>query len=237
MPGGRHHRHCHLRVRVYPSVAEHDIVEQQTIALAGLFQAVALTCQCARQGRVEDPAALATSLHSLLQVEAQDAELVYGDRTCLALGLRALAAQLARIPNAANSEPARYVASLLYLERRLCGQPPRLARLAEDIAGIRDRQIQNAITDPPMLREFAQIYSAHISPLGPKLMINGEPGYLRDADIAACIRALLLAGVRSAVLWRQWGGTRLRMHLFRGRYRRCTRVLLESIQTSDGTPT
>ena len=216
---------------------EHDVVEQQTIALAGLFQAVALACQCARQGRVNDPAALETSLNSLLQIDARDAELVYADRTRLSLGLRALAAQLGRLPRAANAEPARYVATLLFLERRLSNQPQNLTRLAGDIAAIGASQQQNAITDPPMLREFARIYSEHISPLGPKLMITGESGYLRDADIAACIRALLLAGVRAAVLWRHWGGTRLRMHLFRGRYRRCTQALLESIQTDDGTPT
>ena len=116
---------------------EHDVVEQQTIALAGLFQAVALACQCARQGRVNDPAALETSLSSLLQVDAQDAELVYADRTRLTLGLRALAAQLGRLPKAANAEPARYVATLLFLERRLSSQPQSLARLAADITGIR----------------------------------------------------------------------------------------------------
>lgn len=207
-------------------MAGHDPVESQTIALAGLFQALGLACQCARQGRFEDPRAFETSLNSLLVFAAADAEAVFQDRTRLTLGLQSLRRQLGRIPSAANAEPAAYAATLLFLERRLHGQPPVLARLTREIAAIREQRPQNAICDPPMVREFARIYSELISPLGPKLLVKGEPGFLQDAANAARIRALLLAGVRAIMLWRHWGGNRLRMIVFRGRYRRCAQRLL-----------
>jgi len=207
-------------------VAELDPIEQQTIALAGLFQALNLTCQCARQGRVTDLPALETCLNSLLSLNAEDAEQVYAGRSHLALGLQTLLGQLQRRPDKAHTESARYAAVLLFLERRLHAQPQVLSHLARDIAKIREQQQQNAISDPPFLHDFAMVYSAHISPLGPKLQVQGEPTHLRDRENADRIRALLLAAVRAAMLWRHWGGNRLHMVLFRGRYRRCTRQLL-----------
>ncbi len=206
-----------------------DTIEQQTIALAGLFQALSLARQCAWQGRVETPEDLETSLNSLLVFDARDAESVYGNRTLLASGLKALLEQLGRMPSRITAEPARYAATLLYLERRLHSNRAAMDRLTRDIINIRDRQHLNSITDPPLLEEFARIYSECVSPLGPKLMVNGEPAHLRDPENAARIRALLLAGLRSTMLWRHWGGNRLRMIVFRGRYRYRTRRILESI--------
>jgi high frequency lysogenization protein len=40
-------------------------------------------------------------------------------------------------------------------------------------------------------------------------MVKGEPTRLTETGVANQIRALLLAAMRSAVLWRQCGGTRL----------------------------
>ena len=38
-------------------------------------------------------------------------------------------------------------------------------------------------------------------------MVQGNPHYLGQADVVAEIRAVLLAALRSAVLWRQMGGS------------------------------
>jgi high frequency lysogenization protein len=54
---------------------------------------------------------------------------------------------------------------------------------------------------------LAELYQQHISPLGPKIILRGEPQLLQQPAIAAKIRTVLLAGVRAAVLWRQLGGT------------------------------
>ena len=42
----------------------------------------------------------------------------------------------------------------------------------------------------------------------PRILVEGETTNLRDSRKASLIRALLLAGIRSAVLWRQLGATR-----------------------------
>ena len=46
-------------------------------------------------------------------------------------------------------------------------------------------------------------------------MVNGEQTYLGRTDIVNKIRALLLAGLRSAMLWKQCGGTRWKFLFFR----------------------
>jgi high frequency lysogenization protein len=42
-------------------------------------------------------------------------------------------------------------------------------------------------------------------------LVQGASTYLRDSAYAEQIRALLLAGIRSAVLWAQKGGSRWRL--------------------------
>jgi len=42
-------------------------------------------------------------------------------------------------------------------------------------------------------------------------MVQGKPEYLNTPTNANRIRALLLAGMRAAVLWRQLGGNRLKL--------------------------
>ena len=58
------------------------------------------------------------------------------------------------------------------------------------------------------------------------MMVSGNPSHLKRHAVAARIRALLLAGIRAAVLWRQSGGGRLHMLLLRKRYTRIAQSLL-----------
>jgi high frequency lysogenization protein len=46
-------------------------------------------------------------------------------------------------------------------------------------------------------------------------MVNGESHYLTRPDMANKIRACLLAGIRSATLWQQCGGTRWKFLFYR----------------------
>ncbi len=54
---------------------------------------------------------------------------------------------------------------------------------------------------------LGSLYADTISHLKPRVMVQGNPHYLGQAGVVAEIRALLLAAVRSAVLWRQLGGS------------------------------
>ncbi|WP_425331378.1 DUF489 family protein [Proteus mirabilis] len=60
---------------------------------------------------------------------------------------------------------------------------------------------------PDVLASLGSLYADTISHLKPRVMVQGNPHYLGQAGVVAEIRALLLAAVRSAVLWRQLGGS------------------------------
>jgi len=62
--------------------------------------------------------------------------------------------------------------------------------------------------------------------------VNGEQGYLATPLIAAKVRAGLLAGVRSAVLWRQLGGNRWQLLFGRRRIAREAGRLLRQADAS-----
>ena len=66
-------------------------------------------------------------------------------------------------------------------------------------------------THSNVVAKLADVYRKSISTLGPKIVIRGEQSILSNPDNAARIRALLLAGIRAVILWRQAGGTRWRL--------------------------
>jgi len=59
-------------------------------------------------------------------------------------------------------------------------------------------------------------------------MIRGEQSHLLNENTAARIRTLLLAGIRSAVLWQQLGGGKWKLFLKRKKYVAVAENLLRS---------
>jgi high frequency lysogenization protein len=55
---------------------------------------------------------------------------------------------------------------------------------------------------------MADLYSQTLSTFRYRIQVNGDYNFLQQQRIANQIRALLLAAVRSAILWRQVGGNR-----------------------------
>ena len=52
-----------------------------------------------------------------------------------------------------------------------------------------------------------ELYAQEISPIGPRVLVQGNPVYLGQPDLVGEVRATLLAALRAAVLWRQLGGS------------------------------
>jgi high frequency lysogenization protein len=188
------------------SQTDHDRV----IALAALFQATSLVRAIAHQGQA-DPDAFAACLASLLKIDAESSEAVYGSVAKLRHGLRFLCEHL-RHPR--DMEITRYVINLLILERKLARQPALLRTIRAGIEAGIDQLSYFPITHDTQIAGFAQLYSATISTLAPRILVNGNPLYLTNPNNQNRIRALLLAGIRAAMLWRQSGGSRLAL-LFR----------------------
>jgi len=69
-----------------------------------------------------------------------------------------------------------------------------------------------------LVQGLAELYSATLSTLPPRILVNGEPVHLHDARTVARIRAVLLAGVRAADLWHQVDGRQWQLVFRRKRF-------------------
>jgi high frequency lysogenization protein len=186
----------------------------QTLALAGLYQAARLVQQTAR-GQVRDAAATRASIGSIFMTSPDNVDAVYPDTAGLNTGLAVLQEQLGSDNRARDPELTGYVITLMRLERKLSGQPDLLDTIGRGIDSIRNEAAYGPEATPEVIAVLAGIYTDTISTLTPRVMVQGEPAILESAESRDMVRALLLGGMRAAVLWRQSGGGRLRLVLGR----------------------
>ena len=183
------------------------------LALAGLFQAARLAQQLAREGRTET-AVLAASIQSLLLIDAPSTEAVYGGVQGVKLGLEILRSKLSGDTDAHDVEIARYVIAMIHLESRLRREPEMQEAIRLGIEAAREQMKffeaneNNDSVHPRLVEKLADLYTQSISTLTPRIMVNGEHGHLSNPLVAAKVRTVLFAGIRSAFLWRQLGGNR-----------------------------
>jgi len=207
--------------------------QDRVLALAGIFQAARLAQQLARAGRA-DPSAYRASIHSILMIDADSAREVYGGVHGVRLGLALLREKLLGETDPKDVELAKYVIAMIQLE----GALRRRAEVAETIrAGAAAAESKMAFFEtgasdddahPRLIEKLAELYTQTLSTLTPRIVVSGEHGYLSTPLIAAKVRAALFAGVRSAVLWRQLGGSRLQLVFSRSRIgREAARLLSE----------
>lgn len=184
----------------------------RTIAFAGICQAVALVQQVAKNGHC-DSDAFETSLKAILNTNPSNTVGVYGREVDLKLGLECLVKGIDSTP--AGSEITRYIISLMALERKLQSRNDAMSQLGDRIQML-ERQLDHfELLDEQMLSNLASVYLDVISPVGPRIQVTGTPSVLQQTSNQHKVRALLLSGIRSAVLWRQVGGKR--RHLIFGR--------------------
>ncbi len=121
----------------------------------------------------------------------------------------------------------RYAVSLMFLERQLMRSPKMLAKVRDGIDAATLQSEHFPVTHENVLARLADTYATTVSQLRPRIMVQGKPEYLNTPANANRIRALLLAGMRAAVLWRQLGGNRLRLLWTRKSIVRCAQGLLD----------
>lgn len=180
----------------------------RTIALAAIVQACSQVQQIAETGQ-SDTVSVLPLLQSLLIEDAPSTEAVYGDVSALKPGIRELNQQLSKKKQQKDVALLRYVISLLHLERQLAKHPEMMDVISRELEQV-PQQVDyfGDILSPQVIARFADIYHRTLSQLKPQIQVFGDPGHLQQPDNVNKIRALLLSGIRAAVLWRQKGGRR-----------------------------
>jgi high frequency lysogenization protein len=198
-------------------------MKDRTLALAGIFQATELVRQAANHGTWSGYAA-ETCLGSLLAIEADTIEDIYGSPDRLRLGVETLVSVLQG--DRRHVESLRYVVSIMQLETHFQKKPKMQASIGTElqaIAGI-DADLEGYAIVDLQAEKIASLYSQTISTISPRIIVNGKPQYLQVERTVNWIRTLLFAGLRSAVLWRQMGGGRFSLMFGR-------KKMLEQAQT------
>jgi high frequency lysogenization protein len=204
-----------------------NTITNQTIALAGIAQAAALVQQLATKGSA-DAVALDASIASILKIDSDSVLDIYGGLSGLKLGLEQLDQQLSSY-KISNPEQARYSASLVFLEHQLSGRKDLLNTIQQGVLRAQGQVEHFGLLHDNVLANLADVYQNTISTLQPRIMVNGEANYLSRTETAHKIRACLLAGIRSAILWKQCGGTRWKFLFYRKKIQAELQQLLKKV--------
>lgn len=199
-------------------------LEQQAIALAGVVQAARMVDQLSKTGSYPLEF-LEPTVHSLFEFDPAQVEDIYGGVSGVKLGLHNLASLLASRQAEEHRDLVRYLFNLLYLERKFSADPGMMSvvRSRLEHASFRAEHFTNHVND--ICHSVSGIYQDTLSKLKFRIKVTGSAQHLQDRNNADIIRALLLAGIRSAFLWRQLGGRRWKLLFQRKALLHCAQEL------------
>ena len=185
-------------------------IDEQVLALAGVVQVARLVDQISRTGSYPDEF-LAPSINSLFKFDAESTAEIYGGISGVKLGLHNLAALLASTNEPESRDILRYVFGVLHLEKRFSAHPdmPAVVRSRLEHTQFRSEYFSTHVQE--VCHSLSGVYQDTISTFKYRIKVTGSMQQLQNPNNADVIRALLLAGIRSAVLWRQLGGRRWRL--------------------------
>ncbi|CCK76035.1 MAG: high frequency lysogenization protein HflD [Oleispira antarctica] len=203
--------------------------EQQTIALAAIFQAASLVEQLARTGEIPTPE-LELLITSLFKQNPNDFNEIYGSRPNLQAGYHGICKLMgndsAKLKQDIKPEVMRYALSIVHLESRLRKNSHMMNQLGESIHASVRQADHFHITHESVIGSLADTYQQTLSTLSFRIKVTGNPQILQNSHNANKVRALLLSGIRAAILWRQVGGRRWHLLLNRKRYIKDAQSLL-----------
>jgi high frequency lysogenization protein len=205
-----------------------DKFEDITIALAGIMQAISLTREIAQTGKMDEKA-FETMLNSIFQTHPGSTMDIYGSLENLKLGLIRLISILNSKATAA-AQSIHYMHSVMRLQKKINSSPKISATLLQRLNQTKKQVAYFSLTHPTVIASLADIYLNTIKTFRFKFFIVGNQRMLTVNENIEKIRALLLAAIRSSVLWRQVGGSRLQLIFFRGKIKNTAEKLLSQIE-------
>jgi len=201
-----------------PHHKQNDILYHRVLALAAMVQCAHLVSGIARRG-VADAVEIETCISSIFAPSGDTPEKMYGDITKLRTGLvtlsRLLQSKDIKDPQR-TKELMAYTAAMITLERKLVRNPAMLKKLAEGMQRIKKQsEYFKGFMHDNIIAAISDLYGETISTMKPRIIVRGKSDYLRHSGNTNKVRALLLAGIRGAYLWRIHGGSHLQLLLRR----------------------
>lgn len=179
-------------------------IEERTIALAGVVQACQQVQKLAKQG-FADQVDFDSSLHSILVLDAMSTSAVFGGLQGVRSGLTTLSEGILKSPQTSDIELLRYVMAILNLQNQLYRDEQRFSTFAASVERL------SSFSKDELVEACSEVYQEYISVMRPQIIVQGEQEHLKQQEVPPKIRTMLLAAMRSAVLWQQKGGGKFRM--------------------------
>jgi high frequency lysogenization protein len=186
-------------------------MRDKTIAFAGMLQASELVRQIATSGQCSQQAAQ-SSIGSIFSRSPDSTEDVYGGLGGVRMGLRVMVELFSARHGQDGLQALNYSLGLAKLGTKIESDRKRQQALGRELDLIEKAwQDADQQLDESVISQLADVYQRHVSTMDFRLSISGRPEYLKQTEKVAFVRALLLAGLRSAFLWRQVGGRQWRL--------------------------
>lgn len=207
-------------------------INDTTIPLAGLIQAISLVRDIAQTGKTNEPA-FKTSIQSIFNTSPENALAVYGNPVDLQVGLEKLLTVLNPTTDIAKLT-TRYMLSLMRIQKKIFSSPALVNKLSQRINQVKKQVDYFSLTHPTVIANLADIYIDVITPFRYRFYLLGNQQILSVHENMEKIRALLLAAIRSSVLWRQLGGSRLQLIFSRGKISASATNILKDMSNLQG---
>jgi high frequency lysogenization protein len=196
--------------------------DDQVLALGGLFQAARLVSDLATGDRYDQSALLASAL-SVVRLEADSVEQVFGGVGDLLLGLNAINLAFSGQLGDRSRPVFQYTVAMHQVGRKLDAFPHMSDVIQQGLEEISSTVDSEGIEDDDasqqaLYEDLASLYSKTISTLQPRIMVHGKQGRLENPATVNRVRSALFAGIRSGFLWHQVGGRRWQLLLHRKTY-------------------
>ena len=203
-----------------------DRIDEQTIALAGLYQACQIVSKIAWNGEYNEQE-LEPLINCIIKVDSTNTENIYLNVSKLESGLVYFRKQIVGDIFTRSSETRRYIASLNKLSDTLMSDNSCINKIQLLLKNFSEES-KSMTTDQKTI-ELSNIYQQTLSKFEPRIVVNGENKFLTDENHSSRIRTALFAGVRSVILWRQLGGSKLKLLFLKGQFSKQIDNYLDSI--------
>jgi high frequency lysogenization protein len=204
-------------------------LQHQTLALAGMFQSAALIDQLAH-GNSINQAAFDCCLDSLFTLDSNSVQDIYGDGEGLMQGLKSLVDYLGGTNRSlTNKLTAYYILSMVKITGRLLADETMTKSIQQGLEDIQQQTQTFEMSPSGKLHKIDGLYQRTISLIKPRIIVQGEQVNLTNSDTTTRVRTLLFAGIRATVLWKQLGGSRLKLVFSRKKYVQQAEQLLRKL--------
>ena len=188
--------------------ADLSVEQQRALALVALAQAALLVDETAF-GRTTPDDACSVLLHGLYDTSPTAFTDIVPNIDTLTLGLTYLRKVLKNTVSKADNRILTYALNVVHLEKKLKERPDLMDKIVNTLAEMRARyESDDDRLQPNAIAELGELYRTTLGTLSPRIEVKGDPDAIRRPHTSDVVRALLLAGIRFAMLWEQLGGRR-----------------------------